>query len=181
MERIRTVDISDETMGSKFERNAHNGRCASDKLFNLNDYVMLVTQAQAQAQAATAPIFFGWGSFPFPLNFQMVTLMVHQIMNSTADKTASVTPFIRMQSMIEGMEGTAVAGEFWLKVRSGCLKFVVQRWQLASSITDTSTTVDGIIPLHLTQNLWHNYTWTRSIRSRISLGLGYFPKVVASG
>lgn len=57
MERIRTVDISDETMGSKFERNAHNGRCASDKLFNLNDYVMLVTQAQAQA--ATAPIFFG--------------------------------------------------------------------------------------------------------------------------
>lgn len=37
----------------------------------------------------------------------MVTLMVHQIMNSTADKTASVTPFIRMQSMIEGMEGTA--------------------------------------------------------------------------
>lgn len=51
------MDISDETMGSKFERNAHNGRCASDKLFNLNDYVMLVTQAQAQA--ATAPIFFG--------------------------------------------------------------------------------------------------------------------------
>lgn len=48
-----------QTMGSKFERNAHNGRCASDKLFNLNDYVMLVTHWQAQAQAATAPIFFG--------------------------------------------------------------------------------------------------------------------------
>lgn len=53
------MDISDETMGSKFERNAHNGRCASDKLFNLNDYVMLPVVTQAQAQAATAPIFFG--------------------------------------------------------------------------------------------------------------------------